>query len=190
MRRIFCAGALLLMVQAVSAQKPVKTVQDGVLDTIELFVDALDHPADLTVVIRPFDTSQTDLGTGGTDGKDTRRDEAKTMQIDGPRVLAERFVATIDKGAFKAVEAIKVDDPVPANAVVIEGRFVKLDPGSRTKRYFAGFGAGKSTRAGRRHGEEFGRGDAGDVRAAALRRDGPRGRRLPRKADDRFAKHR
>jgi hypothetical protein len=145
MRRIFCAGALLLMVQAVGAQKPVKTIADGVLDTIDLFVDALDHPADLTVVIKPFDTSQTDLGTGGTDGKDTRRDEAKTMQLDGPRVLAERFVATIDKGAFKAVEAIKVDDPVPAGAIVVEGRFVKLDPGSRTKRYFAGFGAGKST---------------------------------------------
>jgi hypothetical protein len=34
---------------------------------------------------------------------------------------------------------------VPAGALVVEGKFVTFDPGSRTKRYLAGFGAGKSS---------------------------------------------
>jgi hypothetical protein len=33
---------------------------------------------------------------------------------------------------------------VGAGALLIEGKFVEVNPGSRTKRYFAGFGAGKS----------------------------------------------
>ena len=41
---------------------------------------------------------KTDLGIGGSDGKDTRQQEAETMQSEGPRVLAERFVATLEKG--------------------------------------------------------------------------------------------
>jgi hypothetical protein len=34
---------------------------------------------------------------------------------------------------------------VPEGGVVIEGKFLTIDPGSRAKRYFAGFGAGKSS---------------------------------------------
>ena len=34
---------------------------------------------------------------------------------------------------------------MPAGALVVEGKFLTLDPGSRAKRYFAGFGAGKSS---------------------------------------------
>jgi hypothetical protein len=67
------------------------------------------------------------------------------MQNEGPRVLAERFVATLTEGgAFKAARALKADETVPEGALVVEGKFVTLDPGSRAKRYFAGFGAGKS----------------------------------------------
>jgi hypothetical protein len=68
------------------------------------------------------------------------------MQDEGPRVLAERFVATLEKsGPFKSVRVIKADEAVPESAIVVEGKFVTIDPGSRTKRYFAGFGAGKSS---------------------------------------------
>ena len=35
--------------------------------------------------------------------------------------------------------------PRPGGTLLVEGKFVQLDPGSRTKRYFAGFGAGKSS---------------------------------------------
>jgi hypothetical protein len=40
---------------------------------------------------------------------------------------------------------LKADETVPDGAFVVEGKFVTLDPGSRTKRYLAGFGAGKSS---------------------------------------------
>lgn len=128
------------------AQSPVKTIEDGALDKIQLFVASLEKPADLTIVIKPFDASGANLGTGGKDGKEARQQEAKTMQGEGPRVLAERLAATLTESkSFKQVQVAKAEDAVPAGGVVIEGKFVALDPGSRAKRYFAGFGAGKSS---------------------------------------------
>jgi uncharacterized protein DUF4410 len=133
-------------VSAVGAQSPVKKIEDGVLDKIELFVASLEKPADLTVVIKPFDASGANLGTGGKDGKEARQQEAKTMQNEGPRVLADRLAATLTESkAFKQVQVAKADEAAPAGGVVIEGKFLTLDPGSRAKRYFAGFGAGKSS---------------------------------------------
>jgi hypothetical protein len=139
-------GAGLVAGSAVGAQSPVRTIEDGALDKIELFVAALDKPGELTVVIKPFDASGAELGTGGKDGKEARQQEAKTMQGEGPRVLAERLAATLNESkSFKQVQVAKADEAVPAGGVVIEGKFVTLDPGSRAKRYFAGFGAGKSS---------------------------------------------
>jgi Domain of unknown function (DUF4410) len=128
------------------AQSPVRTIEDGALDKIELFVASLEKPADLTVVIKPFDASGAELGTGGKDGKEARQQEAKTMQNEGPRVLAERLAATLSESkSFKTVQVAKADEAAPPGGVVIEGKFLTLDPGSRAKRYFAGFGAGKSS---------------------------------------------
>ena len=68
------------------------------------------------------------------------------MQNEGPRVLAERFVSTLEKGGpFKSARVFNADEKAPERALFVEGKFVALDPGSRTKRYFAGFGAGKSS---------------------------------------------
>lgn len=146
MRRLIRGCVVLVFAQALGAQAPLKTIEDGALDNILLFVAALGQGPNLDVVIKPFDASASDLGTGGKDGKDARQQEAKTMQNEGPRVLAERFVATLEKsGPFKSVRVLKADEAVPDGALVIEGKFVTLDPGSRAKRYFAGFGAGKSS---------------------------------------------
>ena len=146
MRRLICGCVVLLFAQALGAQAPLKTIEDGALDSILLFVAALEQGPNLTVVIKPFDASASDLGTGSKDGKDSRQQEAKTMQNEGPRVLAEQFVSTLEKsGPFKAARVLKTDEAAPDGALVVEGRFVTLDPGSRTKRYFAGFGAGKSS---------------------------------------------
>ncbi len=146
MHRLICGFVVILMGQALAAQAPLKTIKDGALDNIQLFVAALEQTPGLTVVIKPFDSSAADLGTGGKDGKDTRQQEAKTIQNEGPRVLAELFVSTLQKsGPFKSVRMLKPDEAVPEGALVVEGKFVTLDPGSRTKRYFAGFGAGKSS---------------------------------------------
>ena len=73
-----------------------------------------------------------------------KKEETKTMQADGPRMLAERFVAKLKEiGTFTEVSVLD-SGSAPADALVVEGKFIELDPGSRAKRYFAGFGAGKS----------------------------------------------
>lgn len=135
-----------LLSTLVSAQAPLRVVEDGVLDRIELFAAAPEGAADLVVAIKTFDASAADLGTGGSDGKQTRQEEARTMQGEGPRVLAERFASTLQaSGPFKQVVVLKDGDTAPDGALVITGKFLTLDPGSRAKRYFAGFGAGKSS---------------------------------------------
>ena len=139
------ALAVLLAAVVGSAQSPVKTIEDGVLDKIQLFVPKLER-TDIAVVMAAFDASAADLGTGAKDGKEARQQEAKTMVNEGPRVLGEQFVAALQKlGPFKVVRILKSDEPKPDDSLVIEGKFLTLDPGSRAKRYFAGFGAGKSS---------------------------------------------
>ena len=147
MRRMMIHLSVVLALTAAGrAQAPVKTIEDGALDKITLFAAALDRDAHPVVVLKPFDASAADLGTGGKDGKEARQQEAKTMQNEGPRVLAERFVTALDaSGAFKTVRALKADEAVPEGALIVEGKFLTLDPGSRAKRYWAGFGAGKSS---------------------------------------------
>jgi hypothetical protein len=146
--RVLCT-ALIVSVSLViggNAQSPIKTIEDGALDRIELYTKTLDDPAALTVVMRPFDASIADLGTGGKGGKEARQQEAATMTREGPTVLAERFAATLEEsGPFKAVHTLSADEAAPAGAIVVEGKFVTIDPGSRTKRYLVGFGAGKSS---------------------------------------------
>jgi hypothetical protein len=139
------AAVAAICVCTTSAQQPVKTIEDGVLDRIELLAATIEQPRDLTVVVKPFDASLADLGTGSKDGKRERQEEARTMQEEGPRVLAQRLVAVLEKeGVFKDAHVFKEGEELPAKALIIEGRFLELDPGSRAKRYFAGFGAGKS----------------------------------------------
>lgn len=145
MTHVILVGVSLLWLAA-AAQQPVRVVEGGALDRIELFVQALEGPSSTTVVIKPFDASLADLGTGGKDGKQARQEEARTMQGEGPRVLAERFVATLKaSGPYKDVRVLKDGEGPPEGALVVSGKFLTLDPGSRAKRYFAGFGAGKSS---------------------------------------------
>jgi hypothetical protein len=145
MGRFLLSAITLLVAHSVGAQAPLKTIEDGALDRIQLFVASLDQPTAVTVLMKPFDTSKADLGTGGKDGKSERQEEAKTMQSEAPRVLAERFVATLMKSPFKAARVLKADESIPDGALIVEGQFVTIDPGSRAKRYFVGFGAGKSS---------------------------------------------
>lgn len=111
-------------------------IKDGLLDTIRL---AADPPSgDETVVIRPFDSSKANLGTGGTGGKPKRVEAAKRIQQEGPGILSKAFVAKLSQlGSFKEVSSEGEAD------IVVSGQFTILDPGSRAKRYWAGFGAGQ-----------------------------------------------
>ena len=141
---VLVVTAALLTLTA--TQTPVRVIDDGALDHIELFVQSIEAPPSTIVAIKPFDASMADLGTGGKDGKQTRQEEARTMQSEGPRVLAERFASALTaSGPFKQVVVLKEGERAPEGALIVSGKFITLDPGSRAKRYFAGFGAGKSS---------------------------------------------
>jgi hypothetical protein len=69
MHRLMFLCVVLLLVQSLGAQTPIKTIDDGALDRIELFVASLEGPMNLTVLIKAFDASAADLGTGNKSGK-------------------------------------------------------------------------------------------------------------------------
>lgn len=146
MSKLATTYALLALFGLLNLQSPVKTIEDGVLDRIELHVRELKEPQRLTLDIVPFDAAKANLGTGASDGKDARQQEAKTVQNDGPRLLSENVVTALKGSPFKTVQIVGADRTTPAeDRLVLEGRFVEIDPGSRAKRYFVGFGAGKSS---------------------------------------------
>lgn len=119
-------------------------IEDGALDEIHLQVSSIDRQ--VPVVIRPFSTEGTDFGTGDEGGKEKRIRAAETMEKIAPDMLAEALKSELESGrAFGPVTIAGPDDGgVPANALVIEGEFVNINPGSRAKRYWVGFGAGAS----------------------------------------------
>jgi hypothetical protein len=49
---------------AAGSDKPVKKIEEGLLDEIELYVATLPSPADLTVIVQPFTSDKAELGTG------------------------------------------------------------------------------------------------------------------------------
>ena len=128
---------LILTATAVMAQAGTK-IEEGFLDMIELHADA---PAGSQgVVIKLFDTSGADLGTGSKGGKKKPVEVANQMKKDAPGILADAFVTrTKELGTFSSASK------GPGSGLVVEGRFTMLDPGSRAKRYWAGFGAGKGS---------------------------------------------
>lgn len=118
-------------------------IKEGALDEIHLKVPTV--TAGVPVVIRPFSTEGVDLGTGGDDAKNEKRSDAtKAMVKIGPDILGDSMkAALVISGKFKDVQT--GPDATPAEgALVVEGKFLRIDPGSRAKRYWASFGAGKS----------------------------------------------
>jgi len=138
-RTVLLVAAIVLGASApapIAAQTPVQTVKGGILDEINLYVQT--PPSATVVVIRPFSATDADIVTGD------KKDETKKMQPVAPRMLAEEFVAKLKE--TKAFSEVSVLDggSVPAGALVVEGKFTEMDPGSRAKRYLVGFGSGKS----------------------------------------------
>jgi len=119
---------------ASSTSRPPRELKGGILDEVKLYVE---RPSATRVVVRPFSAADSDIVRG------EKKDETKTLQADGPRLLADRLVARL-KEAATFTEVSLSQGPTPDDALLVEGKFVELDPGSRAKRYFAGFGAGKS----------------------------------------------
>jgi hypothetical protein len=122
--------------------KALRVIEDGVLDRIELFVPKPPDNDDAVVVIRTFTADTADLGTGGPKGGKDQQAEAATMQTEGPKELAAAFVEELERA--KVVKAVRTQGD---GNLVIEGKFTEINPGSRAKRYWVGFGAGKSAMA-------------------------------------------
>ncbi len=134
--------AAAIAAPALPARAQDKTIEEGLLDLVTLHAPA--PSSDAVAVIRPFGTDGADLGTGGEGGKAKRVELANRFKTEGPKLLAERLRAVLLEN--KTFSDVRIDDgsPLPEGAVVIEGDFTLLNPGSRAKRYWAGFGAGKS----------------------------------------------
>src|SRR5688500_18507176 len=135
---LVCALAVMPVSAALAQDRtPVQTIKDGVLDEIRLFTAK--PPAVTRVVIRPFSATDADLTEGEI------KEETKKMQADAPGMLATEFVTQLKAlGPYTDVTAGGTDGAAPADALIVEGKFIEMDPGSRAKRYFVGFGAGKS----------------------------------------------
>lgn len=121
-----------------------RTLEDVFLDWVRLR-DEGGRSLETPIYVRLFTTNAANLGTGGEGGKDTRAAEAGMLQSQGPALLRESFLARAGAAGLKA-QAYDGEgfDQLPAAALIIEGEFVTIDPGSRAKRYWVGFGAGKS----------------------------------------------
>ena len=145
MRNILLLPVVLALSIVGMAQTVQQTIDDGILDHIELLQEKLLSASESVVVVRPFDASGANLGTGGKDGKQARQDEAKLMQQQGPALLAETIASKLSKGGGFKSASVATSADLPDHALIVEGTFVTIDPGSRAKRYFAGFGAGKSS---------------------------------------------
>jgi hypothetical protein len=131
------SGLTLAASTGLAEDQALRTVKGGILDEAKLYVEKLPAPA--TVVIRPLSATDADLVNGD------KKDETRKMQVDGPKIFTDEFVAKLKgMGPFTEVLALDAGSAPPAGALVIEGKFTEMDPGSRAKRYVVGFGAGKS----------------------------------------------
>jgi len=131
------SGLTMATSTGVAEDQVIRTVKGGILDEAKLYVDKL--PPLTTVVIHPLSATDADLVNGD------KKEETKKMQVDGPKMFADEFVAKLKgMGPFTEVSALDAGSAAPAGALVIDGKFTEMDPGSRAKRYVVGFGAGKS----------------------------------------------
>jgi hypothetical protein len=98
-------------------------------------------PADSTVLVRAFDSSEADLGK---QKKKRQQETAQNMQTMAPIAFREALVQRLSEaGTYAEVRALDEGEVAP-NSLVVEGRFTVLNPGNRAKRYWGGFGAGKA----------------------------------------------
>ena len=140
---VLLAFSVAASLAAGKEKKSSMDIEGGILDEIHLKVATL--APGVPVVIRKFSTEGASLGTAEEKDAPPQRTEAiAAIQKVAPDLLLDSMTAELKtRGVFK--ELITQDGaPVPENAIVVQGKFVLFDPGSRAKRYWGGFGAGKS----------------------------------------------
>ena len=125
-----------------AAEMDMKRIQEGVLDSIGIATQTL--RTDLPILIKPFSVEGVNLGTGAEGGKKKRVKAAKEMVTIAPELL----LRSIEEELRGSGPFMHILDPestnLPLEYLIIEGRFLTINPGSRAKRYWAGFSAGKS----------------------------------------------
>jgi hypothetical protein len=117
----------LTMPAARAQEQPLKTIREGVLDRIELFVDQPPRAADSVVTLKPFTTDTANLGTGATGSKDEQQ-AAQALRTDAPKELEAAFMKSLAEGGFKGVVRDGAGD------LVVEGSFTDINPGSLPKK--------------------------------------------------------
>ena len=140
------SGAHRLSVVTLEAQgdsgKPIRTVKDGIMDEIRVYKEPA-PVASSAIAIRSFSATDANLSESNK-GKEIPKQTVE-MQAIGPKVLAEKFALELKKaGPYTNVSVVDAGATPPPGAILVEGKFTELDPGSRAKRYVVGFGAGKS----------------------------------------------
>lgn len=134
---LFALGLVASTTPTLGQDKPLRTIEGGVLDEIVLYVDKL--PDTKRVTIKAFSATDAELTEG-----DKSKEETAKMLSEAPGLLSAAFVSKMKEvGPFSEVSDA-AGDAASADGLVVEGKFIEMDPGSRAKRYFVGFGAGKS----------------------------------------------
>lgn len=112
------------------------------LDHATVYQDSISKH--VPVRIRMFSTEDADLGTGAKKNKPKYQQIAEDMKASAPELLVRGLTENLKEQGFADVNQMDGTQPVPDESLIIEGEFTVLNPGSQSKRYWAGFGAGKS----------------------------------------------
>jgi len=105
---------------------------------VVLVYDLAVHPADISIDSALGKKARRSVS--GSSVKDERQKVARKV-VDA---FSEKLVASVRKLGMMARRAAESPPGISENAILVKGRFVRVDEGSRTKRMVFGFGAGRS----------------------------------------------
>lgn len=116
-----------------------KAVDGKVLDHAVIHQDSI--AKEQPIRVRPFASENADVGKTG---KKKYSHIAIMMKETAPTALLTQCLEGLREGGFADVAEMNDEEGLPEDALVIDGEFTMLNPGSRAKRYWVGMGAGKS----------------------------------------------
>jgi len=125
-----------------SQPRAVQGPKGKVLDVENRMVRSI--PAGVDVFIRPFSTEGVDLGTGTEGGKESRVEAAEKLKASAPGLLSASISVKLKESKRFGGVSTDVASASTPNSITVDGKFLTINPGSRAKRYWVGFGAGRS----------------------------------------------
>ena len=112
------------------------TVTKGPVDHVVVHIKGFSHATPIR--IRELSVEQAHMG------KPKHRDVAEKAAQAAPHLLAADLLESLRQRGFTDVAMVTDGEPLPGDALVLEGEFTMFDPGSQASRIMWGFGAGKS----------------------------------------------